>query len=952
MTRYNFLAATALGFTLSTGGLPLHAQPDATSFRIEGLPEVSGRPAAAEAPDAFAFEIRAPGRPSARPARPRPTLTSDAALSASATLPATPPPGPDVAAGPRLAGLGEVAPRARAARPLWTRTGMLDLTFGRDIDAGEGWNEARGAFFVEGPLASGWSLTASADTRARPLDDLLDGLTGTHRRDALNRLRADPGAVTFGDDSALLHSGGTDGRLFARLSKDDSHLTFGQSRVSLAEGDLIRADRSIYGLSGRHAAGRTTLEGFASSEDSRPETDEFAATGGASYRLAHRDVLPGTVQLTVERRDENGRLIERRRLVEGIDFSVNHVQGHVLLGRPLVEADTGALFADEKEELVLRADYARPANGVDDVVAGLRARHDLGGGLRVGVTALNDESDGKTGRVMGLDVRHDGANGLSLGAEIAHSEGPGRAVDVSPDGGFTFTRRAAGAAATEATAWRLEARADLERLAGVGGQVEAWAERREAGFAGAGAPEDERLARSGIEIEAEIFAATKIGFGAELTRRGAEDERELRVSLTRSLGEETALSFGLEREEVAGAGSSGSRTDAALRLSREFEAASGYAFAEGSLEAEGDLAVYDRYGLGVSGALTERLMAEAEVSFGSAGAGLEAGLTYARDDGEVYLRQRLAGDETATITGHELVLGSRRTLSDDLSIFTEQDVLIGSSERKRGQSYGLSYAPGDYAFDLAATIDEAEGDATRRTLSFGAEYTGERHAGRARLEWHDNDLPGDDSRGFLVFAESRQVTADEGGTLRARVEYAHEEHAGGADGEYAEAGLSYALRPIQDDDLMLVLSYDMRADLDRGAVGAADAEMPLQRSHVFSADFDYRLGPALSAGAKYGVRLGEVAYDRDAPVWDDSTTHIFVMRGEWRFAENWDLLLEYRALYHSETDSLDHGILVAPYYEVNDNLKVGVGYDFGGFSTDFTDYGDRQGLFVNAVYSF
>jgi hypothetical protein len=63
-------------------------------------------------------------------------------------------------------------------------------------------------------------------------DELVDGFTGTDRRDALARLRAASGTPDIGDGSALTHPGGRDGRLFARIARNDSHLTFGGSRPS------------------------------------------------------------------------------------------------------------------------------------------------------------------------------------------------------------------------------------------------------------------------------------------------------------------------------------------------------------------------------------------------------------------------------------------------------------------------------------------------------------------------------------------------------------------------------------------------------------------------------------------------------------------------------------------------------------------------------------------------
>ncbi|KAF0676222.1 hypothetical protein [Profundibacterium mesophilum] len=981
MIRPTLFTATALTLILTAGSRPTGAAPAQAIFPVAGLPGAPGVPDAAGAPDAFAFEILGPetssgpqapvigtAPPAALPPQPAGPLGTEPPLPAlgphatgGGSLPGAPArphrPSHAAASTPQpIVSFGKLSGRARDARPLWTATGIADVTLGRDLGEGDGWSEGRAAFFAEGPLRGGWTLTLSADTGARPLDELFDGLGGTAPRDALERLRADPGIVTFGDESILLGTGGRDGRPYARLARNDSHLTFGQSRISLAEGDLIRADRSIYGLSGRHSTGGTRIEGFVSSEESIAQTDEFSATGGASYRLSSRDVLPGSVQLSVERRDENGRLLERRRLVEGVDYRINHIQGHVLLDRPLVVAPTGALFADEADMLVLRADYARPAQGADDSLAGLRAEQALGGGLRVGVTALRDGGTEDGGDVAGLDLHHDGGRGFAVTAEIARSQGRGRPIRLSRDGGLSFERRGNTVADPEAGAWRIEATADLERAFGLEGHAVAWAERREAGFAGDGAALNEAIERSGIELETVLAGRTGLGLAAERLERGDEESRELRATLTHPLGARSRLTVGVEHEEERGAQGRGTRTDLAARLGYALGArADAYVFAEGSIEASGTLESYERYGLGLSGALGAHVHAEVELGFGSAGAGLEGAVSYVQGDSEVYLRQQIAGSATDRITGHDLVLGARRTMSDDWSIFTEQDVLIGSSERKRGQAYGLEWTPtANLVLDFGARIDDSDEADRRRTLSFGAERSGIDMSGRMRLELHDTEIDGGaDSRGLLLAASGRKVTADGGGTLSGRLEYAHESRSGAPDGAYAEGGISYALRPVVDDALVAVLSYDLRVDLERGAVGASDADAPLQRSHVLSVDLDYRLSPSLTIGAKYGMRLGEVAFDRGNPVWTDSPAHLAVLRADWRVSGNWGLLAEARALWQPEQGSRDLGFLIAPTYQLNENVKIGAGYDFGNFSSDLTDYDDdSHGIFVNAVYSF
>ncbi len=135
---------------------------------------------------------------------------------------------------------------------------------------------------------------------------------------------------------------------------------------------------------------------------------------------------------------------------------------------------------------------------------------------------------------------------------------------------------------------------------------------------------------------------------------------------------------------------------------------------------------------------------------------------------------------------------------------------------------------------------------------------------------------------------------------------------------------------------------------------------PAQRSHILAADFIYDLTPWLSAGAKYGVRFGEVRYRTEGGQgagfegeWQKSTAHLGIIRSDLHIVKNWDVLLEGRVMYMPEAGTTDYGALTALYRHVGDNFKVGVGYNFGSFSDDLRDLTlDDEGVFLNVVGKF
>ena len=128
---------------------------------------------------------------------------------------------------------------------------------------------------------------------------------------------------------------------------------------------------------------------------------------------------------------------------------------------------------------------------------------------------------------------------------------------------------------------------------------------------------------------------------------------------------------------------------------------------------------------------------------------------------------------------------------------------------------------------------------------------------------------------------------------------------------------------------------------------------PKQISHVFSIDGNYRMSPTFSLGAKVGVRKSEIAL-RSAP--DDfysSTAVLTVLRADWNFVKQWDILAEGRVLTTRETGYRETGALIGVYRQVNEHVKIGVGHEWGTVSSDLTDLDySGKGVFLNIVGTF
>ncbi len=172
------------------------------------------------------------------------------------------------------------------------------------------------------------------------------------------------------------------------------------------------------------------------------------------------------------------------------------------------------------------------------------------------------------------------------------------------------------------------------------------------------------------------------------------------------------------------------------------------------------------------------------------------------------------------------------------------------------------------------------------------------------------------------------------------------------DGEYTEAVVGYAYRPVENDRLNALLKYTYFTDIPTAEQrsGTRTESGVAQRSHIAAIDATYSLSSRWALGAKYAYRHGEVSLDRVDPVYFKSRAHLYVLRADWHILHRWDALVEGRMLELPDAEDRLTGALVALYRHVGNHVKLGIGYNFSKFSDDLTDFDyDHQGLFINIV---
>lgn len=921
----------------------------------------------------------------------------------------------------------------------WFYVALGDLTLGKnsgdkgiqEVRPGEYENvytRGRLAFYVKGKIKGRYLLTAAGDTGDGPVGDMFKGLDAKDPRRLLRRVDPDQYYPVYGDDSTAYADAPTNGKFYVRLERGDSMVLWGNYKTVIHGTEFMRSERALYGANLVYRSEDATSFGerntevtaYAAQPDTLPQRDEFLGTGGSAYFLKRQDITVGSETVTVEVRDETtGIPIERRMMRYGEDYSIDYLQGVVILRRPLQSSTVvdgavreGALGGN-RVFLIAQYEYTPTAGQLDGYSFGGRAQQWIGDKVRIGVTGMNEDTGPSDQRALGADVQIRHSERTYIEGEIAHSKGPGFGTSRSYDGGLTLSDvQTAGSRDLSALAWRAKGQIDLEDItkSGVKGTAGFYVQEREAGFS---TLSDQIFANQtiwGANADLDLTG----GYGVRLIYDdfdegpayrdiagpfvGGRQKRKGTFEISKEFPDRLKLILGTSYLEIdnpmataAGkANYDGSRVDVGIRLEHRPDDDHRYwIFGQTTIDRAGNINHADRVGIGARQPIVPKITIDGEISYGSTGLGTLAAITYEPKPETSYsFGYRLDPDRaydldrTYDLSGADrgtIVLGARRKFDERWSAHAENNYDLFGKRTSLTKTYGIAYTPSKYwtidgGFEAGRiqddTVDPSSGierpDFDRQAFSLSVGYKDEdrvvaRVRGEARFE--DSDDNTRDMNTYLLAAGLSLKTSDDWRMLL-NVDSVFTDSSSEAsfrNGSYAEATLGFAYRPVYHNRLNALFRYTFL--FDRPGVSQVSAVTgeeygPAQRSHILSADFIYDLAPWLSLGAKYGMRMGEVRYrvedDRQQfDDWQKSSAHLGIIRADFHVVKRWDALLEARVMRMPEADTTDLGFLAGIYRHVGNNMKIGVGYNFGRFSDDLRDLTlNDRGFFFNIIGKF
>lgn len=864
--------------------------------------------------------------------------------------------------------------------------------------------DGRLAFFARGKFGDQWKLTASADTLEGPFESLFSNFMDKTPEAMFRRINPDYYYPTYGDDSTTEEAAPTLGKFYAKLQNRAHYGLWGNFRIGYTGNSLAHVDRTLYGANLHYDPSTTTsfgekrlvLDGFAAQPGTLAGRDEFRGTGGSLYYLKHQDILTGSERVRIEYRDKaSGLVVAVKNLVPVQDYSIDYLQGRILLSAPLSPVASDSLLvgsemsSGHEAHLVARYEYSSGFEEIDKVATGARAQYWLTDKFKFGLTANKTTDPGAENELVAADItwRHSATSWLKL--EHGTSSGPGATAFGSYDGGFSFTPTTATNAPVPVAptagdgshgATRIDASIDLKDVFSGNGQVTLYHQTVEGGYAAPGVAALTDVKQQGVAAKTAI--TERVDLRAKLDKKSQElalETSAVEVDADYQLDEHWKISSGVRKESrtdnsplVPATQVQGDRTDVVLRAGydsqREWTA---YGFVQDTASTSGNREQNGRVGAGGTYRLSDSFKLGGEASHGDLGLGARVSSEYrVSEKTTTYLNYALENERTDNgilANKGSVVGGVKNHYSDTVSVFGEEKYTHGDVPVGLMHSAGLAYTPNErWTFsthaDAGTLRDNLTGAKMERSgfaVSMG--YGLDAIKISSLVEYRrDNvqsviDLSYSNRKSFLT-KNSLKYQINPDWRLIGRLNYSKSESSLGEyyGGSYTEAVMGYGYRPVANDRLNTLVKYTYFHNMpSTGQELVSTTASYIQKSHILSLDAIYDLTARWSVGGKYARRTGQVSQDRVNPVFFDSTADLMIVRADWHVMRTWDLTLEGRVLSVKQAEDSRRGMLVAGYRHLSDTVKLGLGFNFTDFSDDLTNLSyTHRGAFLNLVAKF
>ena len=840
--------------------------------------------------------------------------------------------------------------------------------------------DGRLAFYLKGKIKGKYLVTAQMDTGTADIDELFDDIHKKDSRSLFRRLDPDKYYPVYGDDSTLIDDTNSQGKMYVRVDWDKSRAIWGNYNTDMTGTELSAFNRSLYGAKLNHKSTQTTKDGdhkvdftvFGSEAQSAFRHNQFLGTGGSLYYLKDTDIVDGSEKVWIEVRQSGGeRVVEKVILEEGRDYEIDDFQGRIILHRPLLQIaqqSYPSLIKDtplDGDQVYLMVDYEYVPNDFasDKASYGTRGKVWLNDHFAVGGTYAHEDRVDNDYDLKGVDITFKKNKGTYIKGEYAESESSQtQGSFTSDDGGLNFNPFNTNTASPDirGSAYSFEARADYSDFSTLSGSIGAWFKKRDAGFSISSLDSGYETTDMGLETIANINEKVDVSFRAtQLEKEKLSKETTASIQADVKVSNKLTLSGEIrhvKEDDQTATNDDGEGTLGAFKVGYDLNKdVNLYAIAQGTINKKGSYENNDLLTLGIRATINSKLDLNAEISGGNRGEAATIGANYRMTDSySLYSNYTLSTDRTngQKNTKNTFTTGQRKTLSDQLRVYTEHQFTHETIQSGVGHTFGLDYKINKEltanASVQTARLDKVDTGLTDRdAFSVGLDYRKDATEAGTRLEYRRDKGSVEDTEQWVT---TNRVNYRLSPSLRLQGKFNYSEtkdqRGNTRDAKFTEASLGFALRPVNHDRLNILGRLTYLYDLQP----LSQTLNPDEKSLIASLETSYQLNQKWEVGGKLAHKLSEVRSDRITGDWQKNDATLAAARVRYHLTKKWDAMAEYHWMNSDESQDTQHGAMVSVDRQIGKNFKIGIGYNFTDFTDDLSDTnGTAEGWFINLV---
>lgn len=876
-------------------------------------------------------------------------------------------------------------------------------------------DEGRLAFYTRNRIGK-YSIVAQMDTENQELKHIFDGLGKRDNREIFKDMEREDKGYTFGDDSYSMMDVESQGQFYLRVEWDKNKTMWGNYSSSVENGEYLSYSKSLYGAQFIGASQDVTSynedrysgTAFFSNPETLSEYNIFLATGGSLYYLKNRDLVEGSEEVTIEViNQKTGQKVKEVSLSEGDDYAINNIQGRIILNEPLFQYGYKELgdvikdnpISDYKTYLKVQYEYY-DRNGLysSDYTAGGSGKYWINDNIQIGAAYVESTELEEKYELKGLSGVIRKTENTYIEWEYAQSEGKkfGRGF-YSSTGGLNFRDINYIDRDEEDEDENFENSGDAYQIRGVlslnelsdkfteGSMAEFWYNKKDGGFSvdslDDGSTDTEYGFKSDYIVNERFFLTTEFS-RTESEDEGEKDvEQEITAQGTYSVNDKMSVAVAIRSSDNSEDGEDssdsdsgghftsdgyesdgiGKSVDVGVTVNYQFtDNTSGYVGVQKAISTD-KVDTNDIMGsIGGSTKLFDKLTLTGDYAAGNEESAGVIQAAYAISESyEAYVN--LEQERMYDGTSNDISFGQKVLIGNKYEVFQENQLSKDSdSGEELTQVYGLNiniteelkvgigYEQGD--------LDEEDGKSKRNSVSTNLYYDDrKRFKYNNRLEMIKDKGNEDYTIEWLTVNDIRYKYNEEW-TAVGKLDFSitEDKKNGGYDSKFMELGIGGAYRPIWNDRLNMLWKYTYLYDLngvdedDDYSFGDLD-----ERSNIFSLDAVYSLTKKLDIGGKWAYKKAEMKAANDEDEWFSAETTLYAISMSYNFYKNWRISGEYHWLISDTDNEKKEGAMAGIDYDIHENLRIGIGYNFTDFSDDlrYDDY-KAGGVYINIIGRF